>query len=280
MAVTISLISPGAMGAAVGRRLAEHGATVLTSLAGRSAASAERARAAGLRDASPEQLVAADLILSIVPPAEAEPLARRLAPTLAAATAKPVYVDCNALSPATKRAVAAIVAATGTTLIDGAIIGGPPQPGGTGPAFYLSGEGRHEPSAVLAALGLDVHPIEGPIGAAAALKMAYSGINKGNVALGAAMMLAASRAGAAGALHQELGRSLGPQLARLERSVPDMYPKAYRWVAEMREIAAFAGEDEATAMIFEGMARLFERLAADVAGDQRERALLDGFLRG
>ena len=81
-----------------------------------------------------------------------------------------------------------------------------------------------------------------------------------------------------GAMHDELGASLPHELASLSRAVPNMYGKAYRWVAEMREIAAFAGDDQATAMIFEGFARLFERLAEDVAGERREVAAMDAFL--
>ena len=48
--------------------------------------------------------------------------------------------------------------------------------------------------------------------------------------------------------------------------MPDMLPKAYRWVAEMREIAAFLGPDDPAALMFEGAARIYERLAADQAG--------------
>lgn len=267
--LTVALLSPGAMGAAVGARLVESGARVLTSLDGRGGASRERAAAAGLVDAPVDQLVAADLLLSIVPPADAEDLARRLAPALTAAPRKPIYVDCNALSPATKRAVGAIVAAAGAPFVDATILGGPPRPGSRGPAVYVCG--KHVAAVrPLATLGLDLHEMAGPSGAAAALKMAYAGINKGAIGLAAAMILAAGRAGVGDAL-----REAGPsRIAGLAAAMPDMYPKAWRWAPEMREIAAFA-EDEATAMIFEGLARLYERLADDTAA----RAVLDDFLQ-
>src|SRR4051794_36414006 len=92
MKPVVAIIAPGNMGAAVGRRLVEHGAAVLTSLAGRSAASAERARRAGLEDAGDDRIAAADFILSIVPPGDALGLAERLAPALERAERKPVYV--------------------------------------------------------------------------------------------------------------------------------------------------------------------------------------------
>jgi hypothetical protein len=56
-----------------------------------------------------------------------------------------------------------------------------------------------------------------------------------------------------------------------------MYPKAYRWVAEMREIATFLSEDKAAAMIFEGAAQLYDRLATDIENKGKERGNLDEF---
>jgi hypothetical protein len=44
-----------------------------------------------------------------------------------------------------------------------------------------------------------------------------------------------------------------------------MYPKAYRWVAEMREIAAYTAPDEASEQIYEGAAQFYERVAREVA---------------
>ena len=276
--VTIAVLSPGAMGSAVAARLVENGARVLTSLQGRSEGSAARARASGMIDAADAEIAGADVILSIVPPGEAEALAQRLLPWLAAAPRKPLYVDANALSPASKRSLAARFDAAGCPMLDGAIIGAPPTQGARGPALYVSGPDASCVT-VLAERGLDLRVMDGPLGAASALKMSYAGINKGLVGLGAAMLLGAARAGAADALRAEMASSAPDLLARFERQIPDMYPKAYRWVAEMRQIAAFLQEDEAAATIFEGMARLFERLAADVDGEGRERALLDDGLQ-
>ena len=57
-----------------------------------------------------------------------------------------------------------------------------------------------------------------------------------------------------------------------------MVPKAYRWSGEMREIAAFLADDPAAAAMFEGAAALYDRLAADRAGDGHEIATMDAFL--
>jgi 3-hydroxyisobutyrate dehydrogenase-like beta-hydroxyacid dehydrogenase len=132
---------------------------------------------------------------------------------------------------------------------------------------------------VLAEYGLDVRVLDGPVGAASALKMSFAGINKGVAAIASAMILAASRAGAAEALYEEMTESLPGLLESLRRQVPDMLPKAYRWVAEMREIAAFAGEDAAARQVYEGFAELFARVSQDVAGEKRESSALTGFFK-
>jgi 3-hydroxyisobutyrate dehydrogenase-like beta-hydroxyacid dehydrogenase len=277
MPPVIAVVAAGAMGSAVARRLAEHGARVLTSLAGRGPASRDRARSAGMVDADDRQLADADIILSILPPAEAVGLAERLAPALALAGRKPVYVDCNAVDVGTVARIAAIMGASGTPFVDGAIIGSPPRPGQPGPTFYLAG-GPAPGLAILGELGLRIRILEGPVGAASALKMAYAGINKGLIALGAAMVLAADRAGAGPALREELAASQPQLLQRFRKALPDMYPKADRWAGEMREIAAFAGADEPVARIYQAIADLYERLGSDFRGEGVEMGRLDAFL--
>jgi 3-hydroxyisobutyrate dehydrogenase-like beta-hydroxyacid dehydrogenase len=276
MQPVVMVIGAGAMGAAVGRRLAEQGATVLAALAGRSAASRARAEAAGLRPADDAQAAEADFVLSIVPPGEAVAVAQRFAPFLADAAAKPIYADCNAINPRTMQEIAAALASSGDRLVDAGILGGPPRMGYDGPTFYASGPRARE-FAALGRLGLHIVIVEGPVGAASAVKMSYAGITKGLTALAAAMLLAASRAGTAEVLRAELAKSQPALLSWFERQIPQMYPKAYRWVAEMQEIADFTGEDAAAHMLFEGTARLYERLAADFAGSGVETAALEAF---
>lgn len=272
----VSIVAPGNMGAAVARRLVDHHVTVLTSLAGRSQASEARAREAGMTVVSLDRLVDADILLSILPPGNALAFAGQMAPVLSRAPRKPVFVDCNAVSPDTVREIEAVVAQTGTGFVDAAIIGLPPKPGKPSPHFYACGPhaSRMEP---LASHGLDVRVLDGPIGAAAALKMCYAGINKGVAAIAAAMILAAARSGATAALHQEMSESLPDLLQGLGRQIPDMLPKAYRWVAEMREIATFSAEDPASAAVFAGFAQLFDEIARDFAGEQHDSAAMKAF---
>jgi putative dehydrogenase len=273
----IAIIAPGSMGSGVARRLAEQGAEIRTSLTGRSAATAARAEAAGMIAVDDTAIAESAFILSIVPPADALGLAERLVPVLTQAARKPVFVDCNAVSPETVEKIAAVIAPTGCRFVDAGIIGGPPKPGEAGPSFYAAGEAAAA-FAELGRHGLEITILDGPVGTASALKMSYAGITKGLTALGTAMMLAASRAGVADALAAELAASQPGLLKIFTRSVPGMFPKAYRWVAEMEEIAAFSG-DPATDQIYRGVAGLYRRLAADVAGPNRDTEALREFFK-
>ncbi len=265
----IAIIAQGLMGAGVGRRLHESGAEIRTLLTGRSPASAERARAAGMIAAANERelLSGADFFLSILPPGEAEPLARRLAPTLTALDRKPVYIDCNAVSPQTAISIAEVVTPTGAHFVDAGIIGGPPRQGYKGPSIYASGEHVRE-AVPLRDWGINLRAIDGPVGAASAVKMSYAGITKGTTAIAAAMLLGAARFGCAEALIAELSDSQPQMLARMRSNIPGMYDKAYRWVAEMEEISDFLEANPPSRDIYAAVALLYDFLAAAQAEAQ------------
>ena len=227
--------------------------------------------------ASDEEIAAGDFILSILPPGDAVALAERFVPALTASNSKPVYVDCNAVSPPTAERVAAAIAPTGSAFVDAGIIGSPPKPGDAGPRFYASGPDAPR-FATLEQYGLDVRVLDGPLSAASAVKMSYAGITKGTQALAAVMMLAATRGGSADALLKELEFSQPQMLAWLKRSLALMPPKAYRWIAEMHEIADFVGEDPAGHELYVGAAHFYEQIARDFAADKQQVAALEAFL--
>ncbi len=277
MTPVVAVIAPGMMGAAVGRRLTENGLRVLTSLRDRSQETAVRAHAAGMIAAEDEEIAATDFILSILPPRDAVSLAERFRPALKASNAKPVYVDCNAINPATVERVAAVIAPTDCPFVDAGIIGSPPKPGDAGPRFYASGPAATR-FATLRQYGLDIRLLDGSLSAASALKMSYAGITKGTQAIGAAMMLAASRAGSADDLFKELQGSQKEMFAWFKRALAQMPPKAYRWVAEMHEIAGFVGDDPTAGELYEGAAHFYEHIAEDFATEQKDVAALAKFL--
>ena len=115
-------------------------------------------------------------------------------------------------------------------------------------------------------VGLDIRALGPAVGSASALKMSYAGVTKGLTALCALMQLHAREHGLGAELDAAL-RETRPDLWQfLESAVPSMPPKAYRWVAEMREIAAYAARDEAAAAIYEAAARFYGRVARERAG--------------
>ncbi|MBY5740853.1 NAD(P)-dependent oxidoreductase [Rhizobium leguminosarum] len=250
-----AIIGSGAMGSAVAKRLA-------------------RAKAAGMVPVGRQELTKAELILSIVPPAEAIKVAGLVADISSGMQAPAPFIDLNAIAPKTMQALAARFEGSSVEVLDGAIIGGPPVPGKTGPTIYISGDTAAR-SRLREDCGLRIRRLDGPLGAASALKMCYAGINKGFIGLGTAMLLAPSRSGAAESLKAKLSESLPDVDSKLSRSIPDMYAKAYRWVAEMQEIADFLGENDPAATIFRGMADVFSRMANDVEGSRMLVGQLD-----
>jgi L-threonate 2-dehydrogenase len=238
------------MGSGVVRLLRRGGLRVVTSLAGRSARTMELAAAAGAEDVG--DLAAAvreaDILLSILPPGSALDLARAVG-----RDPGPLYVDCNAVSPMTVRAIAEVI---GPRFVDGGIIGGPDAP-----RLYASGPHAAE----LAALPLDVRVMDGEIGQASALKMCYAALTKGLTALLTESMVTADAMGVTAALEAELADSQPQFLAGARRGVPGMVAKAYRWVAEMEEIAATFAAAGMTPRMLEGAADVYRFVEASGA---------------
>src|SRR5947209_1060988 len=99
-AFTIGILYPGELGAALGRLLAGAGLAVVTTVEGRSPRTIALCREAGLPvvPSAQEVVERADLVLSVVPPARALDVARRVA-ELRTKNARPIYVDLNSISP-------------------------------------------------------------------------------------------------------------------------------------------------------------------------------------
>ena len=226
------------MGSGVGMVLHQHGLRVLTCLAGRGGASRERATQAGFEDMPDlEALVQeSDVLLSIVPPSVAVALADQVAAAVRATHADLLYADCNAVAPGTVRGISQAILDAGARFADAGIIGGPPNRSKN--RIYTSGPGARELDG-LRAYGLEIRVLEGGIGQASGIKCCYAAMTKGVQALGAELLVAAQLLGVEATLRDE--QNLGPELAAVrrfvERALPSMPPKAYRWIGEMEEIA-------------------------------------------
>jgi 3-hydroxyisobutyrate dehydrogenase-like beta-hydroxyacid dehydrogenase len=231
---TFALFYPGEMGAALGAALASRGFRVLWASQGRSPQTAARARFASLEDVCTiEQAVkAAEVVVSVCPPHAALTLAREAV----ANGFSGIYVDANAISPATARGIATVIDAAGGTFVDGGIIGLPPT-AQRQPTLYLSGAQAAAIAVLFTGTNIDAEVIEGGAGAASALKMCYAAFTKGTTALLAAVRALAEHEGVERPLLESWRRTL-PDVPRQSEHAAAAALKAWRWTGEMEEIAA------------------------------------------
>ena len=258
---TVAIMSPGDMGHAVAATLRGHGLRVITCLAARSPRTRALAEKAGVKAVPDDEALVreADVLLSIVVPARAEHLARRIAATLERTRTDLLYVDCNAIAPGTARRIGQVIEVAGARFVDAGIIGPPPR-AGTRTPFYASGE-HAKGFAVLRDFGLDVRPIGERPGDASAVKMCYAALTKGTTALMTELSVAAERLGVSGALRQEFSESQPSALERMNESLPEMIPKAHRWVGEMEEIARTVEDCGLTPKTYLGAAEIYDFVA-------------------
>jgi 3-hydroxyisobutyrate dehydrogenase-like beta-hydroxyacid dehydrogenase len=230
----VGLLFPGEMGALVGSAV---DGDVLWASEGRS--DATRSRAEAFRDVGTvrELVSASEIVISLCPPAIAEDVAGEVA----GEGFDGIYLDANAIAPERVRRIAGYLRCVDGSVISRADVN-----------LYLSGD----PDDVGAIAELfpegDVKPIplEGGVGAASALKMAFGGWNKIGTALTAQAYAIARAYGVQDALAAE-----GVESDRFVRSAR----KAWRWVGEMEEIAATCDALGLPDGIPRGAAELFSR---------------------
>jgi 3-hydroxyisobutyrate dehydrogenase-like beta-hydroxyacid dehydrogenase len=206
-------------------------------------------------------------VVSVCPPHAAVGLAG----SVAALRFAGIYVDANAVSPATARAVDECVSAHGARYVDGGIIGGPDAP-----RLFLAGAAAAD---VGAECGAPVEPVVLDDGryAASALKMVYAGWTKATTALLLSLVATARRLGVETALRTEWERSQPALGRRLDGAVAST-AKAWRWEGEMVEIARTFADAGLPAGFHSAAAEVFTRLAMlkddDAAGLDDVLALL------
>lgn len=264
----IGVVSPGDMGQAIAMRLKACGFDVYTALDGRSPRTRELAAQAGLVDCgSMEQLATScELIFSVLNPGAAVDKARELAAAIGVTGKKPVFVDCNAISPQTVREIDSIIRQAGATFIDAGIIGPPPR-GNARTRIYVSGADA-EILTRITDKNLDIRVAGEHIGDASAVKMCYAAYTKGALALGMETLIAARMLGVDQVLETEMQESLAEvRKWILSRSEP-MPPKAHRWVPEMLEIARTFEGVSMTPRILQGAADMYEFIAQTPLGKE------------
>ncbi len=265
---TVGILSPGDMGHAVGRVLVENGVRVIACLEGRSNRTRELAAKAGIEGVpTHDQLVQdADMVLSILVPAEAKNAAIKVSKALKDNGAQIVYVDCNAIAPATVREIGQIIIKAGSRFVDAGIIGGPPNPRSF-TRIYASGKDAGE-FGHLSKYGLDVRVVGEEIGQASGLKMVYAALTKGTAALSIELLVAAWRMGLYEALMAEWQLSQKDRYESLSRSLQSVPNRARRWVGEMEEIAKTFASVGLTPKILEGAADFYKFVGKNPVADE------------
>jgi 3-hydroxyisobutyrate dehydrogenase-like beta-hydroxyacid dehydrogenase len=231
---TVCVLHPGEMGAEVGAAARSGGARVLWVSDGRGGATRDRAGAAGFEDAGtlPAALAQASVVLSVCPPHAAVSLAE----SVAAGGFRGIYVDANAIAPATSRRIGDIVGTAGATFVDGGLIGPPPTKPGT-TRLYLSGAASAAVATLFGGSALGAVVLDAPVGAASAIKACYAGWTKGAATLLLSVRALARHEGVEAALAEEWKISQPNLFAQLDRAVLQSR-KGWRWIAEMEEIGA------------------------------------------
>jgi 3-hydroxyisobutyrate dehydrogenase-like beta-hydroxyacid dehydrogenase len=245
-------LHPGEMGATIA---AACGGEAWWVSEGRSVATRDRAGAAGLSDAGTLGALVekADIIVAVCPPESAEATAAAVADT----GFDGIYVDANAISPDTTRRIGARF----ERFVDGGIVGPPAKSTGT-TRLYLAGSEADLVAGRFAGSVLDARVVAAEPGAASAIKIAYAAWTKGTTALLYAVRALAEAEGVAEPLLAEWDLSQPELRERSTRSPRTIAPKAWRWVAEMEEIAATFASAGLPSGFHDASARIYESLAS------------------
>jgi 3-hydroxyisobutyrate dehydrogenase-like beta-hydroxyacid dehydrogenase len=258
----IGVLHPGDMGAVIGRVLVDSGGQVGWAGTGRSPATRTRAAESGLVDLQTVERIKNEcaVVLSVCPPHAAMEMAQAIAGY------DGVYVDANAVSPVTSRAVGEIVTAGGARYVDGGIVGPPPRRQGT-TRLFLAGAAATEVAALFAGTAVEARVLGPEHGAASALKMVYAAWTKGTTAMLVALRATARRLDVETELLDEWAKSQPDLPQRSEQAARVGLERGWRWAFELEEV----GRTFADAGLPDGFgaaaAAVFHRLT-DTAGDE------------
>jgi hypothetical protein len=250
MGMRIGVLHPGNMGAALAGCV---DGQVYWASEGRSRETESRAIEAGIVDlGSMDSMVAAvDVVISVCPPAAAVEVAEQVSGRGFVG----LYVDVNAVSPATTRQIGQLFA----RFVDGGVVGPPPSSSrvsqhappdsmqdeghlSDGTRLYLSGEEASQVAALFAGSAVDARVVGSDPGRASALKMTYAAWTKGTTALLLSVAALGTSEDVIDVLLDEWDMSIPELRERLERMSARIGVKAWRFAGEMEEIAHTYGD--------------------------------------
>ena len=260
--MTTGFLHPGAMGASLA---AACRGTRLWCSDGRSSATRARAAAAGMEEVSSlnELIERSDVVISVCPPASAADIAG----SVAEAGFGGIYVDVNAISPASARAIGERF----DRFVDGGVVGPPVKVAGS-TRLYLAGAAAAEVAELWTGSLLQTRIVDGGAGAASAVKICFAAWTKGTAALLLAIRALAAAECGERSLLDEWATSMPALLQQSETAASSSAPKAWRFAGEMEEIGrSFAanglpdGFGMAAADIYERLARFKDSPSATLA---------------
>jgi 3-hydroxyisobutyrate dehydrogenase-like beta-hydroxyacid dehydrogenase len=258
MAMNVGILHPGNMGISLAASAQDTGHRVYWVSEGRSDATRARAEEHDLEDAATLEALCdlADAIVAICPPHAAE----EVATAVAAYDFHGLYLDANAISPATTHRIATTIDRGGATFVDGSVIGGPAwEPGRTW--LYLAGPEADRVADLFSDGPLETAVVGPQVGAAAALKMCFAAYTKGSTALLAAILAAAEAYDVRGALEAQWSRGGSDFAEQTQGRVRRVTARAWRFAGELDEI----GDTFAAAGLPDGFgtaaAAVYRRLA-------------------
>jgi 3-hydroxyisobutyrate dehydrogenase-like beta-hydroxyacid dehydrogenase len=254
----VGILHPGAMGAVLA---GEACIPVMWASEGRSPETIERADRHSLRDqGSVADLVATSEILIAVCPPHA---AIEVAIQVERLGFDGIYVDANAVAPATVREIATRF----ERFVDGGIIGPPPTEAGLA-RLYLTGRDAATVAALWEGSNLDARVLDGDVGSASAFKVAYAGWTKGSTALLLAIRAYAEANGLDEEIVAEWEISIPGLADRAEDTAGRIGRKAWRFEGEMAEIAAAMGSVGLPEGFHDAAREVYHRLS-DLKGVER-----------
>ena len=252
----LTILHPGEMGISVAAAAISSGHRVLWVSEGRSEETKQRALFLELEDVRALSAInESDIVFSICPPNAAIQMAKDVAET----KFKGLYVDANAGSPEKKLLINELLKSRNIDFVDGGIIGPPANSEGS-TRLYVSGERCREIETIFTDGFLGVHSLEGGIGKAAALKIAYAAWTKGSSALILAVRAMARNAGVEKDLLYEWGLSQPNAEAMTSLSATLNSPKAWRFVSEMDEISKTFAANGVPNNFWDAAAEVYDRL--------------------
>lgn len=233
----IGILSIGEMGYHWARTLGAHGGKVLTYAGNRSEATRKRAESVGVELVpSLEELVSrSDLIVSIVVPFAAKPVAQGVARALTKSGGSDLlYVDANAISPMTAEEIGRVLTRARARYVDGCILGGAAKID-QGTVVYVSGEYA---SSVLPLndLGLCVKVLGTESTQASAFKVLHAGLSKGLAGLFTELLVGAEKLGLLDETLKDYERSYPGIATKVGQSMLSLPLHAGRRAEEMVEL--------------------------------------------